>query len=271
MKKISGLLFLLCFVFLFSMPVHAGVNDVPSVDNTTKVYDNAELFDESQEQELRSELKAFADKNSLDIALVTTNENRQTAMEYADDFYDYNNFGIGESKDGLLLLIDMSTRTFWISTKGKAISVYEDRDIDTILDDAYKSLGVDKTDFYKAAKTFIKVSQWKYDAYLNQNTPQHIILIFVTGVIFNPFALIITLVILAILLSIEKKNSNKLDRTAASYFSASDVKVLDEKDTFVRTNTSRRTIQSSSGSSGGGSSTHRSSSGSTHGGGGRSF
>ena len=28
-------------------------------------------------------------------------------MDYADDYYDYNGYGLGDNKSGLLLLIDM--------------------------------------------------------------------------------------------------------------------------------------------------------------------
>ena len=270
MKKVSTIIILLLFIFVSIVPAYAGIDDVPKVDNTVKVYDFAELFNESQELNLRSGLKNFLDDNNLDIVIVTTNENSQTAMEYADDFYDYNDFGVGGSKDGLLMLIDMSNRTIWISTTGKAIKIYKDKDIDAILDEVFASLGTDEN-FYEASKTFIKASQQKYDAYTNQSSPLHKVRFFLIGLVFNPPAYVITMIIVTILVSVEKRKSKKLVKTAINYFSASDVKVLDKKDTYIRTTTTRRTIERSNSNSSGGSSTHRSSSGRTHGGGGRKF
>ena len=42
--------------------------------------------------------------------------NISSAMEAADDFFDYNGYGLGDDRSGVLLYINMSTRDVWIST-----------------------------------------------------------------------------------------------------------------------------------------------------------
>ncbi len=39
-----------------------------------------------------------------------------SVMEAADDFYDYNGYGQGPDRDGLILYVCMDTRDIWIST-----------------------------------------------------------------------------------------------------------------------------------------------------------
>lgn len=42
-------------------------------------------------------------------------------MDYADDYFDYKGYGMGEDKSGILFLVTMSERKFWMSTHGDAI------------------------------------------------------------------------------------------------------------------------------------------------------
>ena len=53
-------------------------------------------------------------------------------MDYADDFYDYNGYGYGDSNDGLILIVVMDTSDWWISTCGKAIKTFTDAGIEYI-------------------------------------------------------------------------------------------------------------------------------------------
>ena len=93
----------------------------------------------------------------MDMAIVTiNNNNKNSAMVYADDFYDYNNFGINSTNDGLLFLIDMDTREIWISTTGKAILYYDDYRINNILDTTFSYIV--NGDYYNCASSFITES-----------------------------------------------------------------------------------------------------------------
>ena len=83
----------------------------PVVDETKKIYDYANLITDEEEIELYNKVQEFINKYNMDMVIVTINSNpKSSSMEYADDFYDYNNFGKGTNKSGLLFLIDMQNR-----------------------------------------------------------------------------------------------------------------------------------------------------------------
>ena len=105
----------------------------PCVDEKEKVYDFADLLSDSEEEELYNTIQNFIEKTNYDLAVVTINENNKySPTEYADDFYDYNNFGFNITRDGLLILIDMSSRDIWISTTGNALKMYDDSRCDSV-------------------------------------------------------------------------------------------------------------------------------------------
>ena len=130
---------------------------VPTVDTSLKIYDYANLFTEEQEKTLFEEVSAFIEENDMDMAIVTISQNPEYyAMNYADDFYDYNEFGTNSTKDGLLFLIDMDTREMWISTTGAAINRLNDKEINRILDKCYAKISDKK--YFECSKEFIKYS-----------------------------------------------------------------------------------------------------------------
>ena len=109
--------------------------NTPAVDASEKVYDFAELLTLSEEEKLYHQVEQFMDSANLDLAIVTISENNKlNAREYADDFYDYNGFGTDSEHSGVLFLVDMDTREIYMSTTGKAISLYSDYRIDMTLD-----------------------------------------------------------------------------------------------------------------------------------------
>ena len=107
----------------------------PSVDENLKIYDFADLLTDSEENLLYKEATEFISQYNMDLVLVTIDDNHTTPREFADDFYDYNFFGINDTHNGVLVLIDMDNREVYISTTGEAILMYNDNRIDSILDD----------------------------------------------------------------------------------------------------------------------------------------
>ena len=256
------------------------IMNTPSVDETEKIYDFADLLTDEEEDVLYEKVKSFIENYDMDLALVTIDDNFESAMEYADDFYDYNNFGIGKNRAGLLVLIDMDTREFYISTTGEAILMYDDYRIDSILDDMtyymkngyyYDALdtSVDSIEYY--AKEGIPEDNKKsyideYGNYVYVENKKYPVLpfLFVSGI-----ASTIILIIFIL-----KNRLVKKAYEAGLYLDENKKEITNIKDRFVTSHTSRIYIASDSSSSGGnssGSSTHSSSSGSSHGGGGRSF
>ncbi len=247
----------------------------PAVNENEKVYDFANLLDDSEEDQLYNKINNYIETSKYDLVIVTINDNNKySATEYADDFFDYNNFGFGTSRDGLLILIDMDTRVIWISTSGMAIKMYDDSRIDSIIDAGYYYLK--NQEYYECLTRVIdKINNYFLSGYPSSNSnlfidedgnPYYIKKIpYVMVLLMSGAICAITSLILYFKTSSKIKKQNTV-----TYINPNMTNII-KNDQFVTTYTSRVRIQSSSSGSGGGSSFHSSSSGRSHGGGGRSF
>lgn len=268
-------------VNVFSTNASTSQINTPVVDENQKIYDYANLLTDEQETNLYNEVQEYINSYQMDMAIVTIEENNKTsAMAYADDFYDYNNFGIGANKSGVLFLIDMQNREMWISTTGYAIRIYTDSRIDNILDYTYSKISIE--DYNGCVEQFIKYA--KYYANLgssasntgssqsingstNYNKSKYNFLYFAK----TPFIISLIATVVFIIIGLTSHKKPKKQQYANLYIS-SGIKLNKQLDNFVNQYVTKTKIEtSSSGSSGGHSSTHSGSSGRSHGGGGRSF
>lgn len=241
----------------------------PSVDETEKVYDFAELLSDNEEEKLLKEINAYINKYHIDLAVVTiSSNNKNSPQEYADDFYDYNSFGKGNNRDGILFLIDMQNREIYMTTTGNAIKMYNDHRIDFVLDKVHEKMTEKK--YYQATSEYIDIIS-KYaslglpsskDRKIEKN-------IFSTLLFSSMISLIITIIIMTILISKNKLVNKK--ETAEQYLQKESIQISDLGNIIINTNTVRHYIDHDSSGGSGGSSTHSGSSGISHGGGGHGF
>jgi uncharacterized protein len=243
---------------------------VPMVDISLKVYDYANLFTESEEKKLYEEINSFIQQNNMDMAVVTISDNPYYyARDYADDFYDYNEFGKNEKNDGVLFLIDMDTREMWISTTGAAINRLNDREIDRILDECYNQITNKK--YFNCASEFIEYT----GIYIKSSGSQ---------MVFAPrfkktqvYAGVGGGVLVGIIYLLIGRSKHKLiQRQNQAHNYENKLKLTTNSDILVHHRVHRiyspiTESSSSSIGSGGGSSIHIGSSGISHGGGGRHF
>ena len=255
------------------------INDImstPCVDYMDKVYDYAGLLTEDEENNLYNEILNYIEISNYDLAVVTIDNNpKRSEVEFADDFYDYNGFGKGETRDGLLLLIDMDNRRVYISTNGYAIQMYTDSRIDSIIDSGYYNLK--NEEYYNCLSNMIK----SLHSYFNEGVPEinknmvineygrPVMIKYMNYKLIGFISGIITLIVAIVFYNISRLKI-KVSSTV-SYLK--DKKITNSRDTLVNTIVTHtyRSTDSGSGSSSGGSSYHSSSSGSFHGGGGRGF
>ena len=161
MKKWMGVLGLAAFM-VFGIPGNAGnglgmtVRAAGSGEEAgdVRVFDQAELFLEEEEEELQQAIDALREKMDMDAAVVTAEENPGSAQAYADDFYEAHGFGTGSGHDGALLLIDMDNRELCISTQGKMVRYLTDSRIEAVLDDMYGYAAAGE--YYQAAEVFVE-------------------------------------------------------------------------------------------------------------------
>ncbi|MBS7361417.1 MAG: TPM domain-containing protein, partial [Oscillospiraceae bacterium] len=111
----------------------SGAESTIILDTRERVVDMAELLSDSDKTALLSKLDEISERQKLDIVVLTVNTlDGKTPRDYADDFYDYNGYGFGENKDGILLLVSMEDRDWWISTTGYGITALTDAGIEYI-------------------------------------------------------------------------------------------------------------------------------------------
>lgn len=242
----------------------------PAVDASEKVYDFADLYSSSEEERLYREINDYIEHCGMDMAVVTINSNSKTPRDYADDFYDYNSFGIGSDRDGVLFLVDMDNREIYMSTTGNAIDIYTDQKIDYIMDKIFTFFS--DQEYYEGTSNFIQMVDEYYSrnltSYESNSLHKDMGKIFLYSLLGGFIASGIVIWILVC--------KNKLVRkatTAREYLIKDSMVATKTKDKFVGSHVVKHRIEHSSSDGGGfgGSSSHSSSSGSSHGGGGHKF
>ncbi len=220
-----------------------------------RVFDQANLLTEVEEQKLEQSISRLQDKIGIDLVLVTTDDlNGLHRMQYADNYYDDGGFGRGPDRSGVLYLLDMENRIPYLSTCGKMIDRLTDQRIESIHDVMFDELA--RGDYYAALNRFLG----EIRRYTVKSLSLGEILLFL--VIAAGAGLIACLIVAA-------KYKLRIPAYTYPFREKSGMVLTQREDVFVnRTHTQHR-IQTSSPSSGGGrSSTHRSSGGVRHGGGG---
>ncbi|MCM1058235.1 MAG: TPM domain-containing protein [Firmicutes bacterium] len=270
-----------------------GAGAVGSVRNSAKrantsapeerVYDNADILTDEEEEKLRNYIAKQEAKYKADFVILTFSQpvDGTEALEYgcattdwesnmaaiADDFWDEKGYGYNKSFEGDgSILIDNRFEEHrggeWLSSSGKvedALSVRAVEDVLYAVDRYYDS------DPYKAYMRYIDT----VCSYLDGGKIR-------IGGSYYLGALAISVVIAGVYAGSHLGKNKARDTTTASTYVAGGKPVMNNvQDEFIRKNVVKRHIETSSGgggggshSSGGGGGHHTSSSGASHGGGG---
>ena len=89
-----------------------------------RVVDTADLFTDEEEAAILKAIGEQSARGNADIVVVTDdNAYGMSHQEYADDFYDYNGYGFGPGRDGIVLFICMEpgNRGWWTSVAGRLV------------------------------------------------------------------------------------------------------------------------------------------------------
>lgn len=269
---------------LLIIPVSAGNASLP------RFVDQAGLLSDSDAASLTALLDEISERRQMDVVIITVPnlpDGYYDIMDFADDIYDRAGYGFGTEYDGLLLLLDMGEREWWISTCGYAITAFTDYGLEYLENQfvSYLSAG----DFYGGFREFAGECDYliglAYDGepldYYGGGSyggdyyePYREPTLYDGGRLFTSllFGGIIGLIAVSIVKSAHKSVSFN---DSAEQYSVRRLNVTDSRDVFLYKNTSKVSRESTSGSggsrSGGGSSTHHSSSGRSHGGRGGHF
>ena len=95
--------------------------------HTVRLVDYAGLLEDDEAETLEEKLDQISEDYDCDVVIVTEESiDGADPMAYADDFYDYNDYGMGDDNSGILLLLTMSERKWKMSTHGDAIRIFTD-------------------------------------------------------------------------------------------------------------------------------------------------
>ena len=216
---------------------------------------------------IEKRLKTVSQKSGSDaVVVIVSDAGGKSPQDYADDYFDYNDYGQGSEKEGSLLLIitgdgTSGSRYAHISTHGeKTISTLTDNSIEKLLDSLIYG-GLKENNYAKGIESYLKALARKF---YNSLSLMEILISLSIAVISFAFKFLGT----------QRKYKNKEAFAFAPFYDIKKNSLVSFEtidDVFLSTNTVSHVIKSNSGGDSGGSSTHTSSSGRTHGGGGRSF
>ena len=255
MKRVFSLVLILILIISLSCTVSAA---------NTRVVDEPGVLSASEVRKLSETAQALADSYGIDAVIVIVNTlNGKSSQAYADDYFDDNGYGVGSSDSGVLLLVAIKEREWYVSTHAEGIDAVTYDEIGHL--EEQMSVHLSNGDYYAAFTVYLNFLETEFDYY---RTFEH-------GFTFEGFAiqLLIALVIgaviagIALLIMRSRMNTAKQQSGAASYMVSSSYDLYRCHDIFLYSKTTKTPkAQNNSGGS-----THRSSSGRSHGGRGGRF
>ncbi|MDY3665187.1 MAG: TPM domain-containing protein [Schaalia hyovaginalis] len=263
-------LVLIAFCLLLAAPLGAKAS-------TRHVVDEVDFISDATEAELEAEIARISKTYGQDVVILYRNLNEgESPMAVADDYFDYEGYGLGAERSGVLLLVSPSTRDWWISTRGESIPTFTDKGIKALGEILTEPLGDDEWE--QAARTYVAQTE-RYMEAARKGAPitsapktwkdrltqwGGALAVGVLGGFGAGRGLVRSLFV-------SKMKNEGLEPAASSYVRSDALQIIGGSDVFITTNTTRTARPESSSESSSGSSTHTSSSGATHGGGGGKF
>lgn len=228
------------------------------------VFDEADILSDQQESMLNSKLIQVSSSHGIGIYVVTINDYHkfgETVEEAAEAIYQGNDFGIGELKRGLLLLLSMRDRTYDLDSYNNNVfglnkrGSLENAFLDDFRQNSWYSGFVDYAD--TADSIMSRYEERKANGEIDEEVRNNII---VAAVVIA----IVCLIFSIIRLTSEKKRLNNIHfaTDADSYESENGVNYSRKEDKFSHTTTRTIVHEESNSSNSGGGGGHSHSSGS---------
>lgn len=224
------------------------------------IIDEPGCLTESELSDIENRLIEIRAYYNVDVAvLIEENMSGETAMETADDYFDYGGYGTGENSDGILLYISINPRNYHFSTHGSAIISFDDDNL-TDLESAVLPY-LRNNDYFGALCAYADTAEELLEIEAFSNSP--LMNVLTTLLIAFVVALIIAFIMTLIKLAQTKTAVNQA--YASDYMKPGSMKLAQSQDIFLYSTVTKREKPKQN------SSTHTSSSGETHGGRGGSY
>ena len=157
MKKVFSLLLAIAFIALSFGFVFA--------DSSSRVIDNAGLFNQTDIENLESYIDLIISKYGYDLAIYTDSiSDGRSNMEIADEFYDSSGMGLDDKLSGTLLFInfDSNQRGWWTTVTGDSMNYFDEDNIN-VIDDAIFDYMVEG-DYFIALYTYLECVDQLYES-----------------------------------------------------------------------------------------------------------
>ena len=258
---------LLLFCMLFSIPTFA-------TQDLRRLVDEAYLLSIEEVNRIEQKLDEASERQRVDIVIVTVESfpGRDIGL-YAMDFYERHDYGMGANRDGVLLLVCISSRQFTIITYGYGSTAITDVGREFIEDQIVTYLGNGVYDrafevFVAHVEHFISQERAGTPVGGGRGSAEAFPLFWI------PVAIVIGMII-AFIIVFGMRNSMKSvrqQRTACNYVRANSLRITRSKDIFLFRNIRRVPRAQNNNNRGSGTTLRTSSSGRSFGGGtGRRF
>lgn len=268
MRKITAIIMAVFVSAILFVPVFA---DEYRLEGLPQMVDDADLLTPEEEARLEAQLQEIRERQQFDVVVVTENSIGDKApAAFADDYFDYMGYGCGPDRDGILLLLNMDSRDWIMSTSGYGVTAFTDAGQKYMSEQFLPDLG--DGEYAKAFEKFAELSDdfvtqaRSGEPYDSGNLPKGSV---------SPFWIFGDLAIggaAGYVTASRRKNQLKElkpKKTAADYTAG--LVISQRYDNLVDRQVTSEIISKSSDSGSSGSTTHTGSAGNTHGGSGGKF
>ena len=227
------------------------------ISNPGRLYDGADILSEYDEQSLLEKLNSISDKYETDFIVITVDTvGSYSPGSFIEEFFDRFNYGTGEFRNGVMLMLSMKEREYRILSNGIVGNTLDDNAIGSISDAIASDLSAGNYSY--AFNKFINESEYYVNGAINGFPFDYPIAIFIS--------LLIGFIASLIAVSSMKKKLKSVApvNEANAYMREGSMNLKRANDIFLYATVSRTARSSSSRSSRGGRS-----GGSRHVGGGR--
>lgn len=210
------------------------------------VVDNEGILDSYDENSLEDELEALSQEYECDLVFVTTKSfGSRSAQEYAENYYDSHGYGYGSNDTGIIYVLSVAQREYYICTTGDATKIFKGNRMDYLESSILRCLQND--DFDGSAMQFASTSDEILYSYYSKSVDSESIS---TGIIISVVVGVIAGIITVIIL-VAKMNNARPQKNAGQYIRNGSFNLTVSRDMYLYS-TVRRVAKPKNNSSSGG-------------------
>ena len=154
---------LILLLSLILCPIFSIFSNANEIDRN--VVDNNKLLSDEQSDNIEQMIANVSEKYGIDIVIHTEKSTYGVKIyNYAKEFYIENGYGVGEKRDGIILVISgrVGSGEYYILPFGKAAEIFDN---DNVFDDVENNVSsaLSNGDYYKAMEKFVLLTEKAFE------------------------------------------------------------------------------------------------------------